>query len=91
VDAAPPAAAVSIAPDDPKPSNLAKAADSATAVVNEIQTTTVEKGSNLWRISRGTLGRGIRYTEIYAANASQIRDPKLIYPGQVFVIPGQVN
>jgi len=76
---------------DPKPANLAKAAESATAVVGEIQTATVEKGNSLWRISRGTLGRGIRYTEIYAANAAQIRDPKLIYPGQVFVIPGQIN
>jgi len=61
------------------------------AVVAEIQTTTVEKGNSLWRISRATLGRGTRYTEIYAANATQIRDPKLIYPGQVFVIPGQIN
>jgi len=61
------------------------------AVVAEIQTTTVERGNNLWRISRHTLGRGTRYTEIYAANSTQIRDPKLIYPGQVFVIPGQIN
>jgi len=61
------------------------------AVVAEIQTTTVEKGNSLWRISRQTLGHGKRYTEIYAANSTQIRDPKLIYPGQVFVIPGQIN
>jgi len=76
---------------DAKPAGLAKAIDPAAAVVNEIQTATVEKGNSLWRISRGMLGRGIRYTEIYAANAAQIRDPKLIYPGQVFVIPGQTN
>lgn len=66
-------------------------ARSGEAVVAEIQTATVEKGYSLWRISRKTLGRGTRYTEIYAANSSQIRDPKLIYPGQVFVIPGQTN
>jgi nucleoid-associated protein YgaU len=77
---------------DTKPSaNPEKAAESATAVVGEIQTATVQRGSSLWRISRGMLGRGTRYTEIYAANSSQIRDPKLIYPGQVFVIPGDVN
>jgi nucleoid-associated protein YgaU len=64
---------------------------SAAAVVPEIQTATVEKGNSLWRISRETLGHGTRYTEIYAANSSQIRDPKLIYPGQVLVIPGQTN
>jgi nucleoid-associated protein YgaU len=63
----------------------------AAVVVPEIQTATVEKGNSLWRISHDTLGRGTRYTEIYAANSSQIRDPKLIYPGQVLVIPGQTN
>ncbi len=70
---------------------VASADQSASAVVMEIQTATVEQGANLWRISRDTLGRGKRYTEIYAANASQIRDPKLIYPGQVFVIPSQAD
>ncbi|WP_020176736.1 LysM peptidoglycan-binding domain-containing protein [Methyloferula stellata] len=70
---------------------VASTGQSAAAVVPEIQTATVERGYSLWRISRKTLGRGTRYTEIYAANSSQIRDPKLIYPGQVFVIPGQTN
>jgi nucleoid-associated protein YgaU len=37
------------------------------------------------------LGRGVRYTQIYEANASQIRDPDLIYPKQIFVIPGAPN
>ncbi len=67
------------------------ASEPATVTVPEIQTTTVEKGNNLWRISRETLGFGKRYTEIYAANSAQIRDPKLIYPGQIFVIPSQTN
>ena len=48
---------------------------------------TVQRGENLWRISRRLLGAGPRYTQIYEANASQIRNPRLIYPGQVFVIP----
>jgi len=69
----------------------ASPADKSAAVVAEIQTATVDKGNSLWRISRRTLGVGTRYTEIYAANSEQIRDPKLIYPGQVFVIPGQTN
>jgi nucleoid-associated protein YgaU len=29
----------------------------------------------------------LRYTIIYEANKDQIRDPDLIYPGQVFVLP----
>ena len=32
-------------------------------------------------------GRGVRYTVIYAANRDTIRDPSLIYPGQVFAVP----
>ena len=42
---------------------------------------------SLWRISWHLLGDGQRYRQIFAANASQIRDPKLIYPGQIFVVP----
>ena len=47
----------------------------------------VQPGNSLWRIARRTLGTGMRYTVIYTANADQIRDPDLIYPGQVFAIP----
>ena len=64
-------------------------ASPADVVVDEVQTELVSRGDNLWRISRHRLGHGTRYTEIYAANAGQIRDPKLVYPGQVFVLPHQ--
>ena len=47
----------------------------------------VQPGNSLWRISRRIYGKGIDYTVIYLANAGQIRDPDLIYPGQVFTIP----
>ena len=47
----------------------------------------VQPGSNLWRIARKTYGAGIRYTVIYEANRDQIRNPHLIYPGQVFLLP----
>jgi nucleoid-associated protein YgaU len=47
----------------------------------------VEPGNSLWRIARNTYGRGIRYTLIYQANQEQIRDPDLIYPGQIFILP----
>ena len=47
----------------------------------------VQPGNSLWRIARATYGDGIRYTVIYAANRDQIRDPNLIYPGQIFSIP----
>ena len=47
----------------------------------------IRKGDTLWRISRDTYGAGRRYTVIYLANGQQIRDPDLIYPGQVFRLP----
>jgi LysM repeat protein len=56
-------------------------------VVPRIATTTVSRGDNLWRISRLTYGAGTRYAIIYKANREQIRNPNLIYPGQIFVVP----
>ena len=47
----------------------------------------VQPGNSLWRISRRIYGKGIDYTIIYQANANQIRDPDLIYPGQIFSVP----
>lgn len=63
------------------------ASSAATAVVPDLQTAKVVRGDSLWRISRKMLGHGVNYTEIYASNTSQIRNPALIYPGQVFVVP----
>jgi nucleoid-associated protein YgaU len=48
---------------------------------------TVQPGFTLWRIARENYGRGILYVKVYEANADQIRDPNLIYPGQVFAVP----
>mgnify|MGYP001426780534 FL=1 len=47
----------------------------------------VEPGNSLWRIARKTLGGGIFYSEIYRNNLKRIKNPDLIYPGQVFNIP----
>ncbi len=47
----------------------------------------VQPGESLWRIARDAYGEGLRYTVIYEANRGQIRDPDLIYPGQVFALP----
>jgi nucleoid-associated protein YgaU len=55
--------------------------------VDTIETATVSRGDSLWRISRKTYGAGNRYTVIHSANKEQIRDPDLIYPGQIFVLP----
>jgi nucleoid-associated protein YgaU len=47
----------------------------------------VQPGNSLWRIARRSYGDGLRYTTIYQANREQIRNPDLIYPGQVFTLP----
>lgn len=47
----------------------------------------IQKGDALWRIAYRTYGDGFRYVDIYRQNKSQINDPDLIYPNQIFSIP----
>ena len=61
----------------------------STVVVPKITTTTVSRGDSLWRLSQVSYGAGTRYAVIYKANREQIRNPNLIYPGQVFVVPAK--
>lgn len=61
----------------------------ADVVVASVGTVKVRRGDSLWRISQGIYGQGIRYSVIYDANSDQIRDPDLIYPNQVFVVPSR--
>lgn len=49
----------------------------------------VQPGNSLWRLARKTYGQGVRYHLIYEANREQIQTPDLIYPGQVFRLPGE--
>ena len=51
------------------------------------RTYTVVKGDCLWNIAKKYYGNGSQYTRIYNANRDKIKNPSLIYPGQVFVIP----
>ena len=48
---------------------------------------TVQPGNTLWAISRRNYGEGLMYVRIFEANRDRIRDPDLIYPGQVFTVP----
>lgn len=48
---------------------------------------TVQPGNSLWRLARQSYGAGTKYVEIYDANRPEIRDPNLIYPGQVLTVP----
>ncbi len=48
---------------------------------------TVQPGNTLWAIAKGQWGDGVLYVQVFEANRDRIRDPDLIYPGQVFVLP----
>src|SRR5712675_799214 len=61
----------------------------STMVLPKIATTTVSRGDSLWRLSRLRYGVGTRYAVIYKANREQIRNPNLIHPGQIFVLPAR--
>lgn len=50
-------------------------------------TITVQPGFTLWGIAEQSLGDGVAYVQVFEANKDKIRDPDLIYPGQVFTIP----
>lgn len=52
-----------------------------------VQAITVQPGATLWAIAQERYGSGTLYARVVEANADVIRDPDLIYPGQVFSIP----
>lgn len=69
---------------------VATVSSQATRTDNRVQekTYTVKSGDCLWNIAKSLLGSGSRYTEIYNLNKDKIKNPNLIYPGQVLRIPG---
>ena len=48
---------------------------------------TVQPGNTLWAIAEERYGDGVLYVRVFDANRDLIRDPDLIYPGQVFRLP----
>jgi nucleoid-associated protein YgaU len=67
------------APPLPRPGTVARPAGGASV--------TVQPGNNLWTLARLHYGSGVMYTQIFTANRELIRDPDLIYPGQIFRMP----
>jgi nucleoid-associated protein YgaU len=57
------------------------------------QLVVVNKGDALWRIAYRSFGEGVRYIDIVRKNTSDINNPDLIYPNQIFSLPknGAVN
>lgn len=48
---------------------------------------TVQTGDTLWAIARDRYGEGLLYVQVFEANRNAIRNPDLIYPGQIFELP----
>jgi hypothetical protein len=48
---------------------------------------TVQPGFTLWGIADARFGDGRRYVQLFEANRALIRNPDLIFPGQVFTLP----
>ncbi len=53
----------------------------------DLSLVTVQPGNTLWGIASRNYGEGILYVRVFEANRDRIRDPDLIYPGQVFEVP----
>ncbi len=77
---APAAAAVPATTTAPAPEPAPVAAPAPISI-------TVQPGFTLWGIAKETFGDGVLYVQVYEANKDKIRNPDLIYPGQVFSLP----
>ena len=67
--------------------DIVKLAQSRVSAPSPIELLTVQPGNTLWGISTNELGGGELYVKLFEANKDRIKDPDLIYPGQVFTIP----
>lgn len=78
---------IKITASKPKASVEPKRAVTTSPAPVSSQTYTVVKGDCLWNIAKKFYGNGSKYTVIYNANKDKIKNPNLIYPGQVLTIP----
>lgn len=77
------AVALVFAPSLPGARTLAAAESPARAAnVHEVR-----RGDTLWTIAEQDLGDGALWLAVYRANRDQIKDPKVLHPGQRLAIP----
>jgi nucleoid-associated protein YgaU len=49
-------------------------------------TYSVQDGDNLWAIAQDLCSSGLKWPDLFSANRDKIENPRLIFPGQWFVI-----
>ncbi|KPA22281.1 LysM domain/BON superfamily protein [Shimia sp. SK013] len=76
-----------VTPEQPAPAPTTASQPAVTPKKPAVQIITVQPGSSLWAIARERYGEGPMYVRVFEANKDKIRDPDLIYPGQVFTVP----
>ncbi|PWE33906.1 hypothetical protein DDZ14_01685 [Maritimibacter sp. 55A14] len=81
------AAPAEAATQQPEAPAASESAAPAAPDLPQVMLVTVQPGYTLWGISTRNYGDGFQYVRIYEANRDQIRDPDLIYPGQIFEVP----
>lgn len=67
--------------------DIAALDDQRIASAAPVQLITVQPGNTLWGIASESYGDGVLYVRVFEANADRIRNPDLIYPGQIFSVP----
>ncbi|WP_309663401.1 LysM peptidoglycan-binding domain-containing protein [Tabrizicola sp.] len=74
-------------PDEIASTEVAKVAEPVAPPPAAPVTVTVQPGFTLWRIAEENFGTGVMYVQVFEANKDKIKDPDMIFPGQVFAIP----
>jgi len=67
--------------------NANSASSRPPAAAASAKTHIVKPGETLWAIAQKHLGAGNRYTEVYNLNKDKVKNPSLIYAGQVLTLP----
>jgi nucleoid-associated protein YgaU len=88
VETAPQVGVAVTAPEVGTAAALATPEAAAAAVAKTAVSITVQPGFTLWGIAKREFGDGVMYVQVFNANKDRIKNPDLIYPGQVFMIPG---
>ncbi|MGV3524922.1 MAG: LysM peptidoglycan-binding domain-containing protein [Candidatus Sericytochromatia bacterium] len=75
----------------PSPVATPQATSLSTGEQYQVSEYKVRKGDTLWDIAKVKMGDANKWPELFALNKNQIRNPNLIFPGQVLAVPQQVQ